>query len=228
MFGVIRLKSIIIGVMLVFLSVILSVSAIKVIKIEATPKAEYVIVIDAGHGGIDGGAVGQNGSVESELNLKYSQELKKLCEEIGFEVVMTRSDMDGLYSPTAENKKRSEMENRERIINESGADFMVSIHMNSFSLSSCRGAQVFYDYGDEDGKRFAESVQNSLFSNINFAKKNASVGDYYVLNCAKMPAILIECGYLSNPEEEKQLNSDEYRNLFCQTVLVGILNYLDM
>lgn len=213
---------------LILLSVILSMSAIKVIKIEASPKAKHVIVIDAGHGGIDGGAVGQGGSVESELNLKYSQELKKVCEEVGFEVVMTRSDMDGLYSPTAENKKRSEMENRERIINESDADFMVSIHMNSFSLSSCRGAQVFYDYGDEDGKRFAESVQSSLYSSVDFAKKNASVGDYYVLNCAKMPAILIECGYLSNVEEEKLLCSEEYRNLFCQSVLVGILNYLDM
>lgn len=191
-------------------------------------KPEYTIVVDAGHGGIDGGAVGESGISESQLNLDYAIELKKLCESVGIKVVMTRSDMNGLYSPMATNKKRSEMEKREKIINSSGADAVVSIHMNSFPLPSSKGAQVFYKDDDEVGKVFADSVQNELVENIENSRKTTCVGDYYVLNCCQIPAILVECGYLSNKEEENLLCNNLYKESFCKVLLQGILKFFNM
>jgi N-acetylmuramoyl-L-alanine amidase len=133
--------------------------------------------------------------------------------------------MNGLYSPTASNKKRSEMEKREKIINNSDADLVVSIHMNSFPLSSCNGAQVFYKMGSEQSKSLADSIQKSFISDLPRARGTSSAGDYYVLNCTDKTAVLVECGYLSNEEDEKDLCDEEYRVKFCESLLRGILNY---
>ena len=187
-----------------------------------------VIVIDAGHGGQDGGAVGRTGVTESFLNLQYAKELKKLCQNAGFNVVMTRIDMSGLYSPLAQNKKKSEMEKRKSIIDSSDARCVVSLHMNSFPSSSTRGAQVFYRAGSESGKAFATCVQNKLTNEIDFSKKECSAGDYFVLNCTDKPAILVECGFLSNQEEETLLCDEAYRSKFCNALLKGIINFFEM
>lgn len=194
--------------------------------VTAQPAVAKTIVIDAGHGGIDGGAEGkQTGVYESDLNLKYALTLKKICEEFGYRVVLTRSDMGGLYSPTADNKKKSEMQKREEIIRRAKPDFVVSLHMNSFSMSSTRGAHVFYAKDSVSGKTLAESVANSLFDNVEYAHKEAKVGDYYVLNCTSAPSVLVECGFLSNPEEELLLQQEEYQNKFCYYIFCGILLY---
>ncbi len=196
------------------------------VKACASPKPAYTIVIDAGHGGKDGGAIGKiSGVTESELNLKYAKALSSLCKEYGFKVVMTRSDMNGLYSETATNKKKSEMAKREKIIKKSNADLVVSIHMNSFPSGSARGSQVFYAQGNEAGQALADSVSLALNKNIEHAKKTAKVGDYYVLNCTKKPAILVECGFLSNAEEERLLQDDAYTKNFCYQILCGILMF---
>ena len=193
------------------------------------PKPQYTIVIDAGHGGKDGGAVGAvSGVTESFLNLEYAQELEKICKEFGFKVVMTRSDMNGLYSETASNKKKSEMAKRKEIIEKSNADLVVSIHMNSFPSSSARGSQVFYGEGNEASQFLAENVSTILNKNFDYAKKTAKVGDYYVLNCTDKPAILVECGFLSNSEEEALLQDEDYKERFCYNLLCGILNYFRM
>ena len=198
------------------------------VRASASPKAVHTIVIDAGHGGRDGGAVGASGVDENHLNLEYALSLQKLCQDFGIEVVMTRSDLNGLYSASASNKKRSDMERRKQIVDESRADLVVSIHMNSFPLSSAEGAQVFYAKGAEEGKRLADCVQTELCHTLPSAKKTSSVGDYYMLNYIDRPSVIIECGFLSNPEEEKLLISEEYRNNFCYSVLSGILKYFDM
>lgn len=194
----------------------------------STPAPKYTIVIDAGHGGRDGGCVGQSGVTESELNLMYARQLAFLCEEFGMRVVMTRKDMNGLYDENATNKKRSEMERRKQIINESGGDVMVSIHMNAFPLSSSEGAYIFYAKGSKQGCDLAKSVQTSVCLNFENARKYVTVGDYFVLNVSQMPAILIECGFLSNPVEEKLLQTQEYCEKFCYSVLAGILSYFEM
>lgn len=194
----------------------------------STPKPTYTIVIDAGHGGRDGGCVGESGITESELNLKYARQLASLCEEFGMRVVMTRKDMNGLYDENASNKKRSEMEKRKEIINESGADVMVSIHMNAFPLSSSDGAYIFYAKGSEQGFNLAKSVQTSVCANFENARDFVTVGDYYVLNISPMPSILIECGFLSNPTEEKLLQQDDYCKALCYSILAGVLSYFEM
>ena len=193
------------------------------------PKRTYTIVIDAGHGGKDGGAVGSvTGVTESFLNLEYANTLRILCKEYGFKVVMTRSDMSGLYSESAANKKKSEMEKRRKIIKKSNADLVVSIHMNSFPTSSARGAQVFYAQGNIAGQALAESVSAMLNQNIEYAKKTPKVGDYFVLNCTQKPAILVECGFLSNGEEELLLQDKNFENALCYQILCGILQFFRM
>lgn len=217
---------------LIILSVLValaSVISVAAITTSSMPKLEYTIVIDAGHGGRDGGAIGKNtGITESELNLMYAKELQSLCEDYGIGVVMTRSDMNGLYDESAPNKKRSEMERRKKIINESNADLMISIHMNSFPLPSLQGAYVFYAKGSDKGFELAKSVQNALCLSFETARKSVSVGDYFVLNYSNIPAILIECGFLSNPQEEIKLQNNEYCKNFCYSVLAGIISYFKM
>lgn len=191
------------------------------------PKPQYTIVIDAGHGGRDGGAVGSSGVTESELNLEFSLKLKEMCEDYGFMVVLTRKDMNGLYSIFASNKKKSEMKKRQEIIEKAKPDVVVSIHMNSFSFSSS-GAQCFYASGNESGQALATSVQQALSTEIKHTGLAAKVGDFYVLNCTDYASVLVECGFLSNPEEERKLCDEEYQSNFCRTILYGILDYFEM
>ncbi|MBP3620094.1 MAG: N-acetylmuramoyl-L-alanine amidase [Clostridia bacterium] len=194
----------------------------------AKPNLQKTIVIDAGHGGKDGGAVGkQTGITESALNLEYSLYLKELFEQFGFKVVLTRTDMGGLYSPLASNKKKSEMEKRRKIIENANPCLVISVHMNSFSTGEGRGAQVFYGEEDSSGEVLAQKVQTSLNRDIEYAKKTAKIGDYFILNTAKSPAILIECGFLSNPQEELLLQEEKYMHKFCYCVLCGVLSYFD-
>lgn len=190
------------------------------------PKAEHTIVIDAGHGGKDGGAVGKTTSVsESFLNLEYAKTLKEICQQFGFRVVMTRESMEGLYSPFADNKKKSEMKKRQQIIENSNPDFVVSIHMNSFPSSEACGAQIYYAQGSESGQALAESVSKNLHNNIENAKLTSKVGDFYVLNVSPCPSILVECGFLSNPEEEVLLQNKTYMHKFCYHLFCGILQF---
>ena len=197
------------------------------VRAASSPKAQYTIVIDAGHGGRDGGAVGSTGVTESELNLEFSLKLKELCEEYGFKVVLTRKDMNGLYSLFATNKKKSEMKKRQEIIEKAKPDVVVSIHMNSFSSSSS-GAQCFYASGNESGQVLATRVQQALSTEIEHTGVTAKVGDFYVLNCTDYASVLVECGFLSNPEEEQKLCDEEYQTNFCRTLLYGILDYFEM
>ena len=215
-----------IAICLIFFSVVASLGFFLGIKAVSKPKEVPTIVIDAGHGGIDGGATGEH-SNESELNLKYALTLKDICQQFGFNVVLTRGDMAGLYSPLASNKKRSEMKKRIEIISNSNADMVVSLHMNSFSASEVRGAQVFYAEGKEGGQVLAERVQSSLHENIEYAKAKAKTGDYYILNCSPNPSILVECGFLSNVDEEARLIDENYRQNFCYYIACGIISYFE-
>ncbi len=205
------------------------VLASVLIRPASYPKPEFTICIDAGHGGRDGGAEGKvTGVSESQLNLEFALTLRDMCQSFGFGVVMTRSDMNGLYSPTATNKKRSEMEKRKEIIDRSGADAVISIHMNSFALSSAHGAYVFYGAGNEKGFSLAKSIQTSLCRDFESARKTVSVGDYYVLNCHEKAGVLVECGFLSNAKEEKLLCDKEYQKKMCYSILVGVIDYFSM
>lgn len=215
-------------VVIAIISAILLASTIIAPSLTASvrPKGEYTIVIDAGHGGRDGGSIGVNGTIEKELNLAYAKSLKKLLDKAGVNVVMTRTNDDGLYSDDANNKKLSDMRKRREIINNAHPDLVISIHMNSFPLDSCKGAKTFYQLGSDVSFEAAKSIQNSLSYYIANASKTVSAGDYYILNCTNYTSVLIECGFVSSPEEERLLNSDEYREEFVYSVYRGIMIYL--
>lgn len=227
-FLIIKKKSIIAILLCLILTVGVILAAVLA-RPASSPKPEFTICIDAGHGGRDGGAEGKvSGVSESKLNLEFAKTLEKMCKSFGFGVVMTRSNMDGLYSSSATNKKRSEMEKRKEIIDSSNADALISIHMNSFALSSARGAYVFYGSGNEQGFSLAKSIQTSLCRDFDSARKTVSVGDYFVLNCTPKAGVLIECGFLSNAEEEALLSDKSYQEKMCYSILVGLADYFCM
>ncbi|MDE6614092.1 MAG: N-acetylmuramoyl-L-alanine amidase [Clostridia bacterium] len=186
-------------------------------KAVSTPIYEYTIVIDAGHGGIDGGVVGASGVKESDINLKMSKILEKELTSRNFGVVMTRTTEDALN-----NVKRLDMQARKKIIAESNPTAVISLHVNKFSDSSRRGVQVFYD-DTGIGKDFATLMQNHLNENINAVYGNRSnyepiSGDLFITKCAKVPSIIIECGFISNAEDEKLLLSQAYCEDLCRRI----------
>ena len=198
-------------------------------------KTEFVIgevysnfvVIDAGHGGIDGGSIGTTGVLERDLNLEYAKTLSKLLNQFGVGVVMTRTNKNGLYDANAKNLKRSDMKKRKEIIDASQAVAVISIHMNSFSLKSCRGAQTFYNKTNLGGKKLATLIQNQFKRDLEYARSDSSVGDYYITNCTEIPAVIVECGFISCPQEEALLKTEEYKEKVCYAVLCGIIAFLE-
>ena len=187
-----------------------------------SPRISKTIVLDAGHGGIDVGAVGKNGTLESDLNLQYCQTLKTMFEDYGANVIMTRENADGLYSEFKSGFKMEDMRKRREIIQNSNADLVISIHMNKFAVSSSRGAQVFYDDVNQSGKKLAETLQKIFINELPSARKEAKCADLYVLKSTSVPAILIECGFLSNPDEEVLLTQEKYRKDLCSCIVAGV------
>ena len=191
----------------------------------ASPKPDFVVVIDAGHGGIDGGVSGKTSNArESELNLDIARKLKDRLENAGVKVVMTRKTEAGLYGIFSKGFKKRDMQKRMEIANNADPTIFVSIHLNYYSSPTRRGAQVFYKIGDNESKNLAAKIQNSfnLLYNKNYS---ALSGDFYVLNESKSTAILCECGFLSNEEDEKLLLTDEYREKIAEKIYEGIAFY---
>ena len=187
------------------------------------------IVIDAGHGEPDGGAVGPSGVKEQELNLKVAEYLQHFLEQSGVEVIMTRADESGLSGTDAASfHKREDMKTREEMMNSSDADLFLSIHMNRFTESKYSGPQVFYAPNGEDSKRFAEILQQELISVLAPPSKREikkAGSDIYLLKKAKVPAALAECGFLSNPQEEAKLRDEAYRKEIAWALYSGIIEY---
>ena len=185
----------------------------------------YTIVLDAGHGGRDGGSVGAKGTIEKDINLEYVLALKDKLISKGYKVILTRKNSDGLYSEFANNKKQSDMEARFKIIKEANPNLVISIHMNSFPSSSVKGASTYYRSGDSSGKMCADLIQESIQTYCGARNQKSKIGDYYILNCSYYSAVLIECGFISNPEEEDLLNSSDYKNKMINAIYNGILLY---
>lgn len=194
------------------------------------PNTVATVVLDAGHGGRDVGVVGVNSNVsEAEINLLITQTLKSKLEDLNVKVVLTRKNADGLYDENATNFKRSDMEKRKKIILDTAPNLVVSIHCNRFPSSERRGAQVFFNNFSDEGKKLASLVQKNL-NTINIDKINRGFsplkGDYYILNCSKYPSCIVECGFLSNPDDDMLLNDENYRNMLADAILSGIMSYL--
>ena len=186
------------------------------------------IVIDSGHGGIDPGKKSDDGILEKDVNLAIAFKLKKRLEAAGISVTMTRSDENGLYQESDSNKKIADMKKRCSIIEESNANAVISIHQNSFQSSSVKGAQVFYYKHSAQGKLLAECIQNSFKQNIDETNKREAKADttYYMLIHTKVPTVIAECGFLSNPEEAQLLVTEEYQEKVALALYNGIIDYL--
>lgn len=223
--------------MLKFLWVLMLLVSIGFISKSTTatyslPIRSAVIVIDAGHGGRDPGASGASGLTEEEVNLKIALKLRRLVEQGGGTAIMIREDDTGLYTEGGngkETRKREDLRNRHTLINSCGADIFISIHLNSFPQSQYYGAQAFYQKNDDKSGKLAESIQNEVIKVLNRGneRKAKSTDSIYLLKNNNMPGVLIECGFLSNREEEHLLDDDHYQEKIAWSIFVGIVKYME-
>ena len=203
---------------------------IKTIETVALPVDSKVIIIDAGHGAPDEGAESSNGITEAESNLKIALKLQNLLEQSGATVILTRSDENAIYDidcTTLKEKKISDIHNRVKIGNESSADIFVSIHLNKIPQEQYWGWQTFYKQESEEGQKLATSIQNSLNESIQKDNKRVpmKIDNVYIINHVEIPTTIVECGFLSNPEEEQLLLTDEYQNKLAWGIYTGIMDY---
>ena len=211
-----------------FLTFIFCFYSIAKVSVESLSESKIKVVLDAGHGGVDGGVSGVKSKVkESELNLKVAFLLQKRFIAGGYEVIMTRESSAGLYGLAVGNLKKKDMEARRKIIEKSAPAIVISIHMNKFSSSSRRGAQVFYKKNSAEGKNLAEMIQYKL-NGLDEWKRDYSalMGDYYILNSHTYPACIVECGFLSNEEDEKLLLTESFREKLADSIYDGAISFL--
>lgn len=194
-----------------------------------TSNKQVTIVIDPGHGGFDPGKIGINNALEKDINLSIALKLRDLLEENGIKVIMTREEDVGLYDNNSSSKKRADLQKRVDIINSSGALFAVSIHQNSFTQESCRGAQVFYHSESKEGKKLAEIIQAQLKETLADGNHRQAKADssYYMLSKTTCPLVIVECGFLSNRSEADLLLDEEYQAKVAWGINLALLKYIN-
>lgn len=186
------------------------------------------VVVDAGHGGADGGKVSPDGVVESEINLAIALKLRDALCARGVTVIMTRETDASLDLPSDRKHKAADLKRRVEIMNDSGADLVVSIHQNSFSDPKVHGAQVFYYEGSESGKAYAEAIQQDIATYVEPDNRRQAKGNgtYYILKKTSIPTVIVECGFLSNAEDTKKLVTEEYQQLFAEELSASVCRVL--
>ena len=195
------------------------------------PLAGKVICLDPGHGGYDGGARARDSGVwEKELNLAVALKTREALEAQGAQVIMTRTEDADLADADngANTKKRRDMKARLDTAQAGGAQLLLSIHMNEYRQRSSSGPQVFYTQGENDSRLLAGCLQESLIATLKPAKERAALaGDYYILGLP-IPSALVECGFISNPEEEKKLLDEGYQTRVGEAIAQGVAAYYDL
>lgn len=189
-----------------------------------------LIIIDAGHGGEDPGAIGIDNVYEKDLNLEISFTLGKVLEEAGFAVLYTRTEDKLLYLEEENIKgirKISDLKNRCKIAAEYPNSIFISIHMNSYSNSKYSGLQVYYSAKNEDSKILANKIQSSVRENLQEQNERTikKGNGIYLLENIENNAVLIECGFITNPDECKKLLEKEYQKELCLSIVYGIIEY---
>ncbi len=183
-----------------------------------------VIVLDAGHGGKDRGTNVDN-VYESDINLSLVIKLKNRLNKHGVDVILTRDDDYDLSSPNVSRRKKSDFDNRIKLINMSGADMYLSLHMNYLNDSRYYGAQVFYTEGNEE---FAKVMQEEMISKLKSPMKEKKLSNsIYMYKQLNVPGVLIECGFLSNDKERSRLVTDEYQERVVDAIISGLFKYYD-
>lgn len=190
----------------------------------------HILVIDAGHGGEDGGATSCTGILESQINLQIALRLNDLCHLLGYETKMIRTTDISVYTEgnTIAQKKISDLKQRVKIVNETDNAVLISIHQNTFPIEKYSGAQVFYNRA-EGAKSFAERLQAAFVQTINPGsnRKCKSADGIYLMQHVTKPAVLIECGFLSNPQEEADLHTAWYQQQICCVIASALSCYLN-
>ena len=192
-----------------------------------------VIIIDAGHGGFDGGAVAADGTQEQYLNLDIARKINEYLLKLGYETIMTRNDDDSIHDADAETirqKKVSDIHNRLSIIEKNPDSVFISVHQNFYSESKYSGAQVFYSPNNPNSEQLAANIQNSIVSSLqptNTRQIKKSDSSIYLLYHSVTPSVMVECGFLSNKEETEKLKNDNYRLQMAEAICKGIINYLN-
>ena len=190
------------------------------------------IVIDAGHGGMDGGVTGKKTGVkESDLNLAIALKTAEKLKDVGFEVVLTRKTEEGLYDVATRGFKKRDMQKRKEIAIEANPSLLVSVHQNLYPTRSPRGAQVFYRKNDENSRVLANRLQaklNGLYAEQNVKNRKETGAEYFILDCVSCPSVIVECGFLSNVEDERLLISESWQRRIAENITAGILAYLSV
>ncbi|HIZ55511.1 MAG TPA: N-acetylmuramoyl-L-alanine amidase [Firmicutes bacterium] len=191
------------------------------------------IIIDAGHGGLDGGTVGVNGMSEKDINLDIALKLQDFLTISGYDVVMTRTEDVSIHDDSAHtvaDKKRSDLQKRLKIVNNNPNSITVSIHQNFFTEGKYSGAQMFYGTKNVLSEYMATCIQDTFVEYLqpeNTRQIKPIGSEVYLIHNATTPAVLVECGFLSNPEEAALLATDEYRNKVAFTIFKGIISFLN-
>ena len=191
-----------------------------------------LLIIDAGHGGFDGGAVASDGTVEKDINLSIALTLKEFLLKSGYDVIMTREEDISTESNSSEkitSRKKSDLKNRLQIMKDNPKSLFVSVHLNKFTTSAARGSQVFYSGNSDNSKLLGDLIQTSIISLLqpdNYRVNKKATSSTYILYNATVPAVLVECGFLSNAQELKRLKDEEYQRQLAFCIYCGITDYI--
>lgn len=218
----ITIKKLIKITLLLLLFLIITISIFNVNASNLTfPLLGKTIYLDAGHGGVDNGAT-VNNVHEKDLNLQIVYKLKETLTSAGATVLLTRKDDNDISSPNALYRKKSDFDNRIKLINNSNADLYISIHQNIYQNKKYSGPQVFYV---KDNQKLAEIIQNTLNKYLNTNRKVKTINNTYMYKLLKKKGILIECGFISNDNERYKLKTEEYQLKLSKIITEGIITY---
>ena len=222
------MKRIFFSFILIFISYVCSRQGYQMVTTLMEPAEKKTVVIDPGHGGEDPGKVGINQVLEKDINLQISLYLKKYLEANDVHVIMTRETDESLSTSTS-NRKTSDMSNRKEIIFQNNPAVAISIHQNSYPSETVHGAQVFYSPNNPQSKILAQTIQRTIASlaepdNTRAIKKSDS--SIYLLHKAQRPAVLVECGFLSNPENALKLDTTEFQQKIAFAISRAVYHYI--
>ena len=206
--------------LLLFLIIIISIFSVNARNL-TFPLLGKTIYLDAGHGGVDNGAT-VNNVHEKDLNLQIVYKLKETLTSAGATVLLTRKDDNDISNPNALYRKKSDFDNRIKLINNSNADLYISIHQNIYQNKKYSGPQVFYV---KDNQKLAEIIQNTLNKYLNTKRKVKTINNTYMYKLLKKKGILIECGFISNDNERYKLKTEEYQLKLSKIITEGIITY---
>ena len=215
------------GCLLLVSFLILSKQAAEVSETMSSTENSKTILVDAGHGGADPGMIGVNGLEEKGINLQIAVKLKDSLEKQGFSVIMTREEDKGLYEEDSRNQKAQDMQRRIALVKECKPVLCISIHQNSYQDSAVYGPQVFYYEDSVQGKSLAELIQEKLNTRLDVKRPRVAKGNktYYLLKRSESVLNIVECGFLTNPQEAELLQTDEYQLKVADAISEGIDAY---